>query len=298
MPKNTIIRLGSFSSFSGSISGLDFPLNFTSNSAARIILSGANLLPRVGHTAIWKRKLGYQLGYYSCVWHTNEFNLWDDHEGGHTYDFGTHPWPGDGTFDVNGHGQNGGGSGGTTQFHEIAGGVGGFGAADYIRDDTNVSLSAETGTWITSARQSRLITVSTSNDTIEHLYWPDISRETHFLMRRLPVSSLITPSLMPIFCFGASPWRDGLGGAGATSTDESFGGVLRGIRLFSTGYMSISDIQKEGNGYYNYPETSIGTENLFFINMNPVPSDIRDKSGTGRHFAWGNNAARPNLYTE
>jgi hypothetical protein len=42
--------------------------------------------------------------------------------------------------------------------------------------------------------------------------------------------------------------------------------------------------------------TSQGAANIWYLNMNPTPTDIVDKSGKGHHPAWA-TSARPSLWT-
>jgi hypothetical protein len=69
-------------------------------------------------------------------------------------------------------------------------------------------------------------------------------------------------------------------------------GVLRGIQIYNT-RLSLADIQNEANSPLS---TSSGTASIWYLNVNPTPSDISDKSGKGHHPAWV-GSARPGLYS-
>src|SRR5688572_33467425 len=45
--------------------GLDFPPNHMAGSDARLVWSGADMLPRSSHTAIWQARYVQQNGYYA-----------------------------------------------------------------------------------------------------------------------------------------------------------------------------------------------------------------------------------------
>jgi hypothetical protein len=66
---------------------------------------------------------------------------------------------------------------------------------------------------------------------------------------------------------------------------------LRGIQIYSTN-LSVADIQSEVNAPLS---TTAGAANIWYINLNPTPSDISDKSGRGHNPSWV-GAERPTLW--
>ena len=70
--------------------------------------------------------------------------------------------------------------------------------------------------------------------------------------------------------FGDAPW--------APST-EIMNGVMRGIQVYST-LLSVADVGAEIN---NPKSTAAGTSNIWYLNLNPTPTDISDKSGAGNN---------------
>jgi len=89
---------------------------------------------------------------------------------------------------------------------------------------------------------------------------------------------------VPALTFGDAPWDQGW---------EVYTGILRGIRVYSTN-LSLSDILSEANSPLS---TSAGMANVWYLNMNPTPGDILDKSGAGHNPKWVGDA-RPSLYSD
>jgi hypothetical protein len=261
------------------ITGLDFPTNATAGSDVRLTWTGADILPRNNHTAIWTAKYVQQTGYYA--------NLWHCHNGafaGAEYDFGTHPFPCDGAFDGQNKATGGTSDTGIVHYYEIAT-VGE--SVDYIGGVTAESYLVTKGVWVTSARSSEVVGAN-----LRHRYWPDISQPTKYIEVTRVLANMNTPA-SPVFLIGCSPWRADSPSAG--QNDETPGGILRGFKLFSAS-LSITDIASEAASTSNTPQTAAGIASVWYMNVNPTPSDVTDKSGAGHHPAWA-NANRPSLVT-
>jgi hypothetical protein len=86
----------------------------------------------------------------------------------------------------------------------------------------------------------------------------------------------------PALTWGDAPWAPG---------DEVWNGVLSGIQIYS-GLLSVNEVQSEAMAPLS---TSAGASKIWYLNMNPTPSDISDKSGRGHHPVWVGNE-RPMLY--
>lgn len=271
----------SLSVSNGSKTSLSFPTNNTPNSNIRIVWSGANLLPRVGHTVIWAARHVQQTGYYAVFWHAWNDGAWHASD----YEFGTHPHPCDGAFDGEGQRTNGTGAAGTVHYDEIAG----LGAKDIIGySDLSGAHPTTKGSWIRQARTTRYITVSTLNDTIEHVYCPDLSDPSKFMRYTRPASGLPSPP-SPAFYLGCSDWT-----ASGSTNEETAGGSFRGLQFYSA-YKSLADCVVLSNLQYesaikNHPLAS----SLFYLSLNPKPSDISDHSGFGHHPVYA-NANVPNI---
>ncbi len=87
--------------------------------------------------------------------------------------------------------------------------------------------------------------------------------------------------------FGDSPWYAGL-------QHERFSGVLRGIKIFNKS-LSESDVLAEAAS--DSLATGDGIANIWYMNINPTPSDISDKSGKGHHPAWADPNNKASLWT-
>lgn len=127
--------------------------------------------------------------------------------------------------------------------------------------------------------------------------WSDASGKHHEFYWDLPKTDAnhrvthVSPSSWgnvnppsPALTWGDAPWAPG---------EEVWNGVLRGIQIYST-KLSLADIQAEVNSPRS---TSAGASNIWYLNINPTPSDISDKSGKGHHPSWVGNE-RPALYTD
>ncbi len=81
---------------------------------------------------------------------------------------------------------------------------------------------------------------------------------------------------------GDAPWQPTL---------EMFTGVMRGIQIYSS-LLTLAEIAAE---IATPLSTAAGIAGIWYLNMNPTPNDISDKSGQGHHPSWV-GAGRPTLY--
>jgi hypothetical protein len=91
-----------------------------------------------------------------------------------------------------------------------------------------------------------------------------------------------TDPVSPVLVWGDAPWNP---------SQEIMNGVIRGIAVYS-GLLSVSDILAESTSPLS---TSAGAANVWYLNENPMPTDISDKSGRGHHPNWV-GAERPLLW--
>lgn len=251
--------------------GLIFPSNNVAGSDIGIDFLGADMVPRLDHTIIWKANYTDQAGYYAWCWHVFADNAW--HGGSGAY--GCHPYPTTGAHDGSGYSTGGTGSSGTTHYHEIANGL------DKISDGGS-GLVLQKGVWLWQAR-----TCQTVGSNYVHTYWPDIQNNPGFSITWITSTAPNTASFGALkFRFGASPWT-----ATGSANEETPSGIFRHLLQYSRA-MSLSEIQAK------LALTSNDTTDVdrWYSNINPTPSDISDKSGKGHHPVWA-NANRPTLWS-
>ena len=86
----------------------------------------------------------------------------------------------------------------------------------------------------------------------------------------------------PALTFGDAPWNP---------SQEIMNGVIRNIQIYSA-QLSVSDVIKEVGTPLS---TATGTSNIWYMNLNPTPTDISDKSGAGHNPQWV-GSERPKLW--
>jgi hypothetical protein len=261
-------------------SGLLFLANYAANSDIRLEWDGAILLPRTSHTAIWKARYFQQTGYYAVAWHTSNDGTWH----GSTYEYGTHPYPCDGGVNSAGKATGGTSGSGTDHWFEIAG----LGANDFIASPgpgTTTEVIKD-GSWLTQARTCEVV----SGTTLRHRFYPDVvGAPGVYIQQEQALSGLATPTT-PAFILGCSPWT-----VSGSTNSECPGCALSAIKLFDAA-LSIADITSEAASGSDSPVTAAGIASVWYINNAPIPTDVTDKSGEGRHPTWA-NARRPTLWT-
>jgi hypothetical protein len=264
---------------SGTRTGLNFPSNGDSPSNAFVAFQFRNPqdngLPiwgpgGAGATYIWKYRPRQQAGYYVTFWWTTGIDdfLWD---GGspNTY-YGAHPYP------------QGGGTGTTAHFWEIATGYGG----DYVATRTGSAKTVVKDQWYSQA----LRVTRNANGTKTLVFYtalPSVAN-ADVIQTTVPAAygEINPPS--PALTFGDSPWY-------ASFQHERLSGLLRGIKIFNK-VLSESDMLAEAAA--DTLVTNEGQTNIWYMNINPTPSDISDKSGAGHHPVWVDPSNRASLWSE
>jgi hypothetical protein len=144
---------------------------------------------------------------------------------------------------------------------------------DYLSSD-----SVAFNRWYTQA----LRVWSDSSGKHHEFYWdlPNTSR-----VIRVDVSASfgnINPP-NPALTFGDAPWNP---------SNEMMNGIIRGIQIYST-TLSVNDIMTESTAPLS---TSSGASKVWYMNLNPTPSDISDKSGANHQPEWV-GSERPRLWS-
>jgi len=243
------------------ISGLDFPGNGGVHTTMRFRFY--NPLPIYPATYIWRAYPRQQNGYYTTFFWGNDNGCgcisdftWDNGQANTFY--GTHPYPYPNTWNHK---------------WEIAtdGGLDWLSNEDIVYDR-----------WYTQA----LVTWADSQG-YKHttFYWdlPDTTKVLDYstLYGAGPTYGNKYPPY-PALNFGDAPWNQG---------HEVYDGILRGIQIYSA-RLSLADIQSEANAPLS---TAAGASGIWYLNLNPTPADISDKSGTGHNPSWV-GSERPALW--
>jgi len=214
----------------------------------------------VGVTYIFKVRPKQQTGYYTTFFWGN-----DDGAG----DISTFNWDGGGANTYYGmHPYPPGSSSGTTHNWEVS-----VEASDY-----------QNGPVTKDAWYTQVVRVWSDGSGKHHEFywdWPNTDA-AHKVTRTSPTSWGNATPPSPALTFGDAPWQPGR---------EMCSCTLRNIQIYS-GLLSLTDIQSEINSPQS---TAAGIASIWYKNINPTPTDIFDKSGSGHHPVWvGPN--RPTLY--
>jgi hypothetical protein len=249
------------------ITGLDFPGSAAVSTTMRFQFTGSNAPAIYPATYIWRAYPRQQAGYYTTFfWSTTGSDFWWDSGSPNSY-YGAHPYPQVQPL-------------GNTHYWEIATDFGG----DFFG---NPPQTVQYNRWYTQA----LVAWNTGSGKRTMFYWdlPDTSKVID-----VTVSSSFGNKLPPNpgITWGDAPWTVP-GNPNAGSGHEVYDGIIRGISIYNTN-LSVSDIISESNAPMS---TSAGSANIWYLNQNPTPNDISDKSGKGHNPSWV-GSERPGLYTD
>jgi len=263
---------------SGAVTGLNFPSNGDAPSSAFVAFQfqnphlnglpiwGAN---NGGVTYIWKYRPRQQSGYYVTLWWSNNGTFeWESGRPDSYY--GAHPYP------------NGGGTGTTSHSWEIGG-------MDYGADNIN-TLSGSPKPVVKERWYTQALRITpNANGTHTARFYIDLPSTAPGDVIETTAPSYFGNKVppKPALTFGDSPWY-------ANYQHERLSGVLRGIKIFNK-VLSEADTLAEANS--DALVTAAGTTNVWYMNINPTPSDIGDKSGRGNHPAWADPSNRASLWT-
>ena len=216
-----------------------------------------------GVTYIFKVRPKQQTGYYTTFFWANDDGggfvdtfTWDNGSV-NTY-YGMHPYPQDPT-----------GSNGTVHKWEIS----------VIGADV-VGATVVKNQWYTQVAQAS----GGINQGKHHkFYWDWPNQDSgHVVTYDSPTwwANINPPA--PTLTFGDAPWAPG---------QELCACTLRGIQIYNS-LLTPAEIQQELDKPLS---SSAGAAAIWYLNLNPTPTDISDKSGQGHNPSWvGSN--RPTLY--
>lgn len=129
---------------------------------------------------------------------------------------------------------------------------------------------------------TQVLRVWSDNTGKHHEYywdWPDTTR----VVRQAEDPSYGSkPPTNPALTWGDAPWAP---------SEEIMHGVIRGIQVYAD-LLSISDVAAE---IASPQSTAAGRDSIWYLNLNPTPADISDKSGAGNEPEWVGRG-RPRLW--
>ena len=251
--------------------GLDFPTNtaVADGSTVRFKFTDPHLngLPiygpgGAGVTYVFKVRPKQQTGYYTTFFWANDdgrgiIETFTWHNGGADTYYGMHPYPQDPT-----------GSNGTVHNWEVS----------------VEAVDIQNGLVVKDAWYTQVVRVWADGSGKHHEYfwdWPN--QDTgHKVVRVSPPSYGVLNPPAPALTFGDAPWQPGR---------EMCACTLRGLQIYNS-LLSLADIQAEMAAPLSTPA---GATSVWYLNLDPTPSDISDKSGKGHHPAWV-GTGRPTLY--
>ena len=228
-------------------------------------------------TYIWRAFPRQQPGYYTTFfWGTGESEFWWDNGQPNSF-YGAHPYP-----------QNP--PTGNTHYWEIATDFGGdFFSSNTPGEPVAGPVTVDYKRWYSQA----LVAWNTGSGKRTVFYYdlPDASKAID-----VTVSSSFgnkSPTI-PALTWGDAPWivptnPPNTHGQG----HEVYCGILRGIQVYSTN-LSTADILGEASSPLS---TDAGRTNIWYLNLDPRPDDISDKSGKGHNPEWVGNE-RPSLWSQ
>jgi hypothetical protein len=161
---------------------------------------------------------------------------------------------------------------GSTHKYEIS-----ANGADYVTGSPAITVDA----WRT---QAAVVTNSGGNVTLTYYY--DLSSLSNKIETTFNgYAAGFPPAGTPALIWGGAPWNTG---------NECLSGTLRGIQVYNSA-LSEANIAAAAALNNDADVLALGLD-PWYLNMNPTPSDISDKSGNGHDPAWS-TANRPTLYT-
>lgn len=176
----------------------------------------------------------------------------------------------------------------TNHVFEIAG----LPSNDVVTLEGGGQMAVVKGQWYATAHFKEIIN---SGATLRHVYHPDLIGNPNARIVVDVAMSLVDAATIsdPVLRLGGGNWT---ASGGDTLNSEAINGLVRGIRMFDTsgtGTPTPAQMQAEAQAaWINGPSTLGG---VWYINDNPTPTDVADKSGQGHNPAW-RTTPRPALW--
>jgi hypothetical protein len=224
-----------------------------------------NPLPIYPATYIWAAYPRHQIGFYTAFFWANDDGrgtldtfLWTPDRDADSY-YGAHPYPA---------APPGRRREGTKHHWEIS-----------IERDDFVNGAVEYDRWFKQSFRAWGDKFGKHHEF--HWNLPNFDRR-HTVARTSPSTwgNALPPA--PALTWGDAPWAPG---------EEVWCGVLRGLQIYST-LLSPDEIVHEATTALS---TARGAANIWYLNVDPTPDDICDRSGQGNHPEWV-GAERPTVW--
>lgn len=168
-------------------------------------------------------------------------------------------------------------------------------AADFFTLDDATSPYITMGAWFSQAFRA----TDSGGGVFEHKFWVNLpSTTTANTITQVPTGAAVVPPT-PAIVMGQAPDNgSGLSWGGYPRWEEQ-NAIIRGIQMHTSSLtqaqiVALSAIDTDAAVLAYCSANGIATP--WFLNMNPTPTDVTDKSGNARHGSWA-GAARPTLWT-
>lgn len=215
-----------------------------------------------GVTYVWRAYPRRQAGYYTAF-------FWGNDDGRN--DLGTFLWMPDGSADsyYGAHPYPNPAPSGTNHKWEIS-----IEQGDYLNGDVVYDR------WFTQVLR---VWVDAQGRKHHEFFWDWPATDPAHVVERISAAAWGTNTPpAPALTWGDAPWAPG---------NEVWNGVLRGLQIYASA-LSGPDIAGE---IAQPGSTAAGQASIWYLNLNPTPADISDKSGRGHHPAWV-GPLRPTLW--
>jgi hypothetical protein len=246
--------------------GLDFPGSAATEETIRFRFTKP--LAIYPATYIWRVYVRSQPEYYTTFfwgndgpfqWDTKGY-LWWKRPTSNSY-YGAHPYP----YPAPNYAPPGGVG---PRHWEIA-----VGSLDVLSDEL-----VDYDRWYTQA-----LRVWADGEGKHHEFYWNLPDRTKVVKHDEPPSYGNEDPPAPALTWGDAPWNP---------SKEIMDGVIRGIQVYSAN-LALDDVLVE----MDHPRsTSAGNASLWYLNLDPTPDDIADKSGNGRNPEWV-GPERPSLWS-
>ncbi len=238
--------------------GLSFPSNGDTWADIRFRWKGSTLMPMYPATYVWRVNERKQNGYYSILMWGPESDFQSD---GY---YAAQPFP------------QGSGDKSYSSAHRWSISAS---SHDFSDDANGHATGLGYGEWKTQA-----LRVYDNGTYKVHDYFWDLPDTTKMIRVLMPRSYGSRKPLLPAITIGDAPWD---------LRTSRLSGILRGLQFYGN-KLSGADLVSE---IANPLTTSAGKTNIWYLNINPTPDDITDKSGKGHNPAWV-SSYKASLWTE